>query len=147
MKVRSVKKSDGKEWIRMRTLLWPESAKEHRKQTKDYFLDKSIYITKTFVIERDDLTLGGFIEVNIRSYAEGADEQNVPYIEGWYVDEDLRGKGLGRDLMLKAERWAQKSGYHYLASDAEIGNSQSINAHQKLGFEEVDRIICFLKAI
>ena len=49
--------------------------------------------------------------------------------------------------MAHAERWARALGYSELASDAEIDNTVSIAAHRALGFEETDRIVCFLKKL
>lgn len=71
----------------------------------------------------------------------------VPYIEGWYVDEDLRGCGHGRRLVLAAEKWVVEQGFSELASDSDLENTDSIAAHKALGFDEVDRIVCFLKKL
>jgi aminoglycoside 6'-N-acetyltransferase I len=49
--------------------------------------------------------------------------------------------------MAHAERWAGALGYSELASDAEIDNTVSISAHRALGFDETDRIVCFLKKL
>jgi aminoglycoside 6'-N-acetyltransferase I len=68
-------------------------------------------------------------------------------VEGWYVDGDLRGGGYGRQLIQAAERWAIEHGFDELASDAELGNMDSIAAHQAVGFEEVERLVCFIKKL
>jgi aminoglycoside 6'-N-acetyltransferase I len=46
-----------------------------------------------------------------------------------------------------AEEWARVQGCTELASDTEIGNDVSAAAHERLGFAEVNRIICFRKAL
>ncbi|MEM7343763.1 MAG: GNAT family N-acetyltransferase, partial [Chloroflexota bacterium] len=71
----------------------------------------------------------------------------VPYIEGWYVDAHLRGQGYGRQLIEAAEQWAKEKGFNELASDAEVENIASIAAHKALGFDETDRVVCFLKKL
>jgi len=71
----------------------------------------------------------------------------IPYVEGWYIDQEFRGKGLGRKLMAQAQAWATQHGFAELASDAEIDNGPSIMAHKKLGFKEKARIVCFLKEL
>ena len=44
-----------------------------------------------FVAEVSDQTLVGFLEVDLRSHADGCNlSQLVGYIEGWYVAEDYR---------------------------------------------------------
>ena len=95
-----------------------------------------------FVAERDR-GLGGFLEVGTRPYAEGCESSPVAYVEAWYVDEDLRRQGLGRSLFAAAEQWGRDQGLREIASDALIENDVSIMAHKALGYEEVERIVCF----
>jgi len=46
----------------------------------------------------------GFLEVGLRSHADGCNPSRpVGYIEGWYVTEDHRRCGVGRNLLAKAE--------------------------------------------
>jgi aminoglycoside 6'-N-acetyltransferase I len=49
--------------------------------------------------------------------------------------------------MSTAEHWALDNGFNELASDTEVYNELSMKIHKKLGFEEVDRIVCFLKKL
>ncbi|MGZ3498278.1 MAG: GNAT family N-acetyltransferase [Vulcanimicrobiaceae bacterium] len=71
----------------------------------------------------------------------------IPHIEGWYVEPSARGNGVGRRLMSAAEIWASSLGFKEIASDTEIHNEASLRAHQACGFEEVDRLIKFRKAL
>jgi len=146
MIVRSAKKIDIEHWSRMRNLLWPDSIETNKVEIERYFSNTSTQIRECFLIETDGKPVG-FVEVNIRNYAEGSTSQRVPYVEGWYVDEAHRGKGLGKLLMEKVESWARENGYSEIASDAEIENRKSIAIHKRLGFMETDRIVCFLKII
>ncbi|MBZ5612719.1 MAG: GNAT family N-acetyltransferase [Acidobacteriia bacterium] len=41
----------------------------------------------------------------------------VGYIEGWYVAESHRHKGIGRKLLVVAEDWARSQGYVEMASE------------------------------
>ena len=77
---------------------------------------------------------------------EGCSSSPVGYIEGWWVDQDLRGSGIGAALVGAAEHWAHSIGLSELASDAELPNVASQAAHRALG-EEVDRIVCFRKRL
>jgi aminoglycoside 6'-N-acetyltransferase I len=94
------------------------------------------------VAERDD-GLGGFLEVGTRPYAEGCETSPVAYVEAWYVDEDIRKQGIGRALFRAAEDWAREQQLREIASDALIENEISIAAHKALGYQEVERIVCF----
>jgi aminoglycoside 6'-N-acetyltransferase I len=58
-------------------------------------------LTPVFVAARSNGKLGGFLEAGTRKYAEGCESSPVGYIEGWYVDEDLRERGIGKALVKK----------------------------------------------
>jgi aminoglycoside 6'-N-acetyltransferase I len=99
------------------------------------------------VADRGGGSLAGFVEIGSRSYAEGCDSTPVAYLEGWYVDPDVRRTGLGTRLLKAAEKWAIENGFSEIASDAELGNQNSLHAHLALGFKEVERQICFKKRL
>ena len=89
----------------------------------------------------------GFIEVSLRSFAEGCESSPVGYIEAWFVGELVRGQKLGRDLVHTAEQWAREKGCSEMASDTWLENEGSIAAHQKLGYHEADRLVHFVKRL
>ena len=100
-----------------------------------------------FVVERGDGRLGGFAELGSRAYAEGCRSTPVAYLEGWYVDEDCRRLGIGKKLVAAVEAWAIENGFSELASDADINNTVSLDAHRALGFEEIERHVCLRKKL
>jgi aminoglycoside 6'-N-acetyltransferase I len=100
-----------------------------------------------FVASENELQTVGLVEAHLRDYAEGADSQPVGYIEGWFVLPEFRKRGIGRALIEAAEGWARSRGCSELASDAQLDNQGSIEAHGRLGFRETERIVCFLKRL
>jgi aminoglycoside 6'-N-acetyltransferase I len=104
-------------------------------------------LTPVFVAARPDGSLGGILEAGTRKYAENAETSPVGYIEGWYVDEDLRGQGIGRALVQAAEDWARSQGFAEMGSDTWLENEVSIQAHLKLGYEETERLVHFIKKL
>ena len=100
-----------------------------------------------FVAARSGGSLAGFIEIGSRNYAEGCESTPVAFLEGWYVDPDVRRSGLGRRLVRVAEDWATLNGFSEMASDTELENDVSLKAHLSLGYEEVERQICFRKKL
>ncbi|MBW8684752.1 aminoglycoside 6'-N-acetyltransferase [Chitinophaga rhizophila] len=89
-----------------------------------------------------------FIHVAIRrDYVEGALHSPTGYIEGLFVKEDFRNAGLSRLLLDLAEKWSKQKNCTQIASDTEVVNTDSINFHKKVGFEEVNRVMCFIKNI
>jgi aminoglycoside 6'-N-acetyltransferase I len=111
------------------------------------FLDQSKPNEAVFVLDRGEDRLGGVVEARMRDYAEGCLSDRIAYVEGWYVESDLRQQGYGRKLVQQVEDWGRSLGMIEMASDCEIRNEVSHQVHLALGFEEVDRIICFRKAL
>ena len=90
----------------------------------------------------------GFLEVDLRSHADGCDPSHaVGFIEGWYVDPDWRGQGIGRKLLAAAEDWARAQGCLEMASDTWIANELSQRIHEAAGFTVVDRCVHYRKGL
>lgn len=143
--VRRVLIEDKEEWLRMRLALWPDNTPEEAlAELDEIFADP---LTPVFVAVRENGKLGGFLEGGLRKYAEGCDTSPVGYIEGWYVDEDWRGQGVGGALVQAMETWAREQGYTEMASDTWLDNENSIQAHLALGFEESERLVHFRKSL
>lgn len=130
----------------MRTALWPESPDDHPVEIDRYFAAADASLA-TFVVEDGGGTVCGFLEAGTRPYAEGCRSSPVGYIEGWWVDPDRRKRGYGAALVAAAEQWARQQGLSEMASDAELANAISQDAHRALGYTETDRIVCFLKPL
>jgi aminoglycoside 6'-N-acetyltransferase I len=128
----------------MRARLWPESRENHEAETRE-LLSGETGSTIALVAVRDDGLLGGFIEAATRPYAEGCPSSPVGYIEGWWVDPDLRRSGVGARLVAAAEDWARSQSLTEMASDSELQNEHGQQAHRALGYQEVERIVCFRK--
>ena len=154
--IRSPRIEDRDEWVRMRRALWPTCPDEEHLAEIGLFLqgghDNSpascryaVGEIAAWVAERPAGGLCGFLEASIRPYAEGSEAQPVGYIEGWYVDPDMRKRGVGRALVLAAEEWARSLGCRQMASDTHIDNGVSIEAHGALGYREVGRVVHFSK--
>jgi aminoglycoside 6'-N-acetyltransferase I len=154
--IRPPSAEDKDEWARMRRVLWSDCPDDEHYAEIEEFLQGSHdasaascrYSTgemAVWVAEDPAGGLCGFLEASIRPYAEGSTEQPVGYIEGWYVDPDMRRHGVGRALVVTAEAWARSLGCRQMASDAEIENVVSIEAHVAIGYREVGRAVHFSK--
>lgn len=144
MIIRPISIKDKLEWSKMRTELWPDTADCHISEIEEFYSGKSVDIVEVFIVEVAN-SIVGFIELNIRNFAEGSRQSQVPYVEGWFIKEGSQNKGYGKSLMLKAEEWAVSKGFDELASDTELDNLKSIAIHKKLGYVETERVVCFLK--
>jgi aminoglycoside 6'-N-acetyltransferase I len=130
--------------------LWPDGLLAEHQEEARAILAGSPPSTMPLVVlvAVADRTVVGFIEVGLRSHADGCDtRQPVGFVEGWYVEPEHRAVGIGRALMEAAEDWARSQGCHELASDTWIDHESSQRAHEALGFEVVDRCVNFKKTL
>ena len=143
--IRAVTRNDFVEWRRMRGTLWPDCPPEMHDLEMAEQIGSSEFAV--FVHERGGDKLGGFIELSVRHRVDGTMSPRVGYVEGWFVDPDLRGQGIGRALITRGEAWAKQMDFTELASDAELENENSIRAHGALGFRETFRLVHFVKSL
>jgi aminoglycoside 6'-N-acetyltransferase I len=150
-KVRQAEIADQYELAKMRELLWPESSMEDHRREVEAVLRSRKYGTLPMAIlvsQGEAGTLTGFIEVGLRSHADGCDPaQPVGFVEGWFVHEAFRKHGIGSALMRSAEDWARTQGCLEMASDTWLDDERSQRTHQALGFEVVDRCVHFRKPL
>ena len=150
MHVRPGTPADAEIVARLFSTLWPDGPlAEHRQEAASILAGTapSTMPLVVFVAEAGGKVVG-FIEVGLRSHADGCDARHpVGFIEGWYVEPDLRRKGVGRALMQAAEDWARSQDCQEVASDTWIDHQSSQHAHAALGFEVVDRCVHFRKAL
>ena len=125
--------------------MWPDAPIEYLNFDMDDRLADTDYAV--FVASGEDGVLVAFIEAGLRDYGEGCETSPVGYIEAWYVDEHIRGQKLGREMVYAAEQWAREKGCREMASDTWLENEASIAAHWKLGYEEADRLVHFVKRL
>ena len=144
--IRLLEERDLNEWLRLRTLLWDEADEDdHRSEMVDII--EHVDSQLVAVAESKDGNLVGFLEASLRSFAEDCETDHVGYLEGWYVDADYRQHGIGRSLVKFAENWARQQGCTEMASDAELGNDVSLEAHARLGYAETSRLIHLRKEL
>jgi putative acetyltransferase len=152
VQIRTVYRPDQAEWMRMRIALWPDEGEtEHAEEVRAFFATdtfrwpESLLSWKVFVADRPAGGLCGFVEASIRPHVDGCTTRPVGYVEGWYVDPDMRRQGVGRKLVEAAERWAVVQGCREMASDAHLLNTVSHESHKALGFMESELVVHFRK--
>jgi aminoglycoside 6'-N-acetyltransferase I len=146
--IRPYQPADLTEWMRMRRELWPELPADEPAQRADCEAWLARKNSAVLVAQRSGSSLlCGFIEVGEREFADGCETSPVAYLEGWFVDEDLRGQGIGRHLVDAAEEWAVTHGYREFASDALLENLPSQRVHNAVGFVEVERAVRYAKQL
>jgi aminoglycoside 6'-N-acetyltransferase I len=162
-RVRPMAQGDIPAWVDLRLQLWPDETRQFlERQGREALAADPPWVV--FVAEgAEDPALSpeamdsgekaragelaGFLDLNLRPYADGCQGSPVPYVEGWYLRPEARGVGLGARLMAAAEAWAREKGFREMGSDASAGNLVSRLAHRALGFAEVETLVVFRKPI
>jgi len=149
--IRLAQLSDHDQLLPFHEALWPKASAEEHARELSLILEGKAPVTMPIVIlvaEASDCVLAGFLEVDLRSHADGCNPSRpVGYVEGWYVSEDHRRRGIGRKLLAAAEDWARSQGCVEIASDTWIDNEVSQRVHEALGYEVVDRCVHYRKAL
>ena len=132
-------------YCRLRNQLWPLDEAVCEREAVEILGDIRWAV---FVARLDAAAVVGFLEVCLRDYAEGAESSSpIGYLEGLYIDAEYRRQGIGAALVRAGEQWAWSQGCTEMASDAQIDNAVSIEMHNRLGYTEVERQVCFLKRL
>lgn len=144
MQIRPIHETEFEAWLQMRLQLWPfADGEDDRTEMRDY-LNRS---DRLVLVAEDQFQLLGFLEASIRNYAEGCRGEHVAFIEGWWVEDSVRRRGIGAQLMQAAEIWAREQGCEEIGSNTLLDNEISWKAHLALGWEEVERCIHFRKSL
>lgn len=148
--IRLARPADRDALTRMRCALWPDGSRDEHARELDAIFRGEGFGTYPYVIlvAEADGQLAGFAEVSLRSRADGCDPARAAgYLEGWFVGESWRRRGIGSRLVGAAEDWARAQGCAEFASDTWIDNAESQRAHEALGFEVVDRCVNYRKPL
>ena len=102
----------------------------------------------TIYVAKENEQIVGFAQCQLRhDYVEGTKSSPVGYLEGIFVKEEHRKKGIAKELLRACENWALEKGCQEFASDCELENQTSLKFHMSVGFEEANRVICFTKKL
>ncbi len=143
--IRKAEKKDLGSAAALAALLWPEHEPEELLPEFRALLKSGKGALFLASENEDDL---GFAQVQLRhDYVEGTETSPVGYLEGVYVREEARGRGVARALLRACEAWTAQRGCREFASDCELGNAASLAFHLHNGFTEMNRIICFVKPL
>ena len=125
--------------------LWPHHTVQEMQEDVGRIMEQP---DGAFFLAFDGEKTVGFAQCQLRhDYVEGTDSTPVGYLEGIYVTEDYRHKGIARQLLSVCENWAKEKDCTEFASDCELTNTESLWFHLKVGFLEANRIVCFTKKI
>jgi len=124
--------------------LWPDNIEN---ELYDEFLDEySSENSEIFVFDEDGLR--AFCHCALRfDYVEGCTNTPTGYLEGIYVENNYRNKGIANQLIELSIEWSREKGCMEFASDVELNNVSSQEFHEAIGFSETNRLVTYIKKI
>lgn len=141
--VRRASRADAQAATDMALLLWPGHERAALQAELLAYMDEGAIF---LAFEEGEPV--GFAQCSLRrDYVEGTITSPVGYLEGIFVSEGFRRRGIARAMLRACERWARHRGCAEFASDCTLENTQSLAFHLGLGFVEANRIICFTKKL
>lgn len=133
-------------WAQFAHALWPEDAVATHLAEIRRMSGPGVGGRRGFVAELDGERVG-FAEMGLRPYANGCESQPVAFLEGIWVARSVRRRGIGRALVEHLEAVARAEGLSEIGSDALLRNRLSHASHRAWGFEEIERVVCYRKAL
>ena len=134
-------------WLALRKALWPETARERHRHAMQAQIDDPECHAAFITYAADGAALG-FAEVSLRfDRVNGTTSSPVAFLEGIYVRDPDRRRGVARDLLEAVLAWAARRGCRELASDVELANTLGQRVHRALGFEETERVVYFKRRV
>ena len=143
--IQQMQASDIDALVDLALALWPDHSREEMAEELAPLLSAEDAAVFGW---REEGRWEAFAQCQLRhDYVEGCETSPVGYLEGIFVREPFRGKGIARALLGACQDWARARGCTEFASDCELDNEDSLRFHLAAGFAEAGRIICFTKRL
>jgi aminoglycoside 6'-N-acetyltransferase I len=139
MTIHEATEADLEAWVTLRHALWP-----HHERTE------LIIEAEQILGSPNDVCMLAFDPVNRAiGLIECTIYQGTPgpygHVEGWYVEPEFRGQGLGRKLVGQMEQWCLHRCIRTLTSDTDPGFPLSPAGHARAGFRVLRELTIFIK--
>lgn len=132
-------------WVRG---IYPE------RRTAEEALVRGDLFVQTDVIQGKDVVVGAAIlnQVQVAEYSKACWKYDVPedqvmVMHTLVIDPDFKGRGYGREFERYYERYALRSGCHYLRIDTNARNKAARAFYKKIGYEEIGILPCEFNGI
>ncbi|MCK5285892.1 MAG: GNAT family N-acetyltransferase [Candidatus Pacebacteria bacterium] len=94
----------------------------------------------TFVTENKRKIIG-YITGGIKEAEDYRDIKYICDLGSMWVDEEYRGKGIGKEFFKKFEKWCKDKKVFRLQVTASTQNEKGINFYKREGFEDYDIVL------
>jgi ribosomal protein S18 acetylase RimI-like enzyme len=126
--VREANKSDASALAVLAGELGYSTTREEMCHRLEYLISDTNH--KIFVAEAD--SVAGWIQVSIRQSLESG---SFAEIQGLVVAEAQRNRGIGKQLVMMAEAWAQQKGCEKIRVRTNVAREQAPGFYKHLGYE------------
>lgn len=124
---------------------WVENELE---DVKKYYMYDLGHTNHKFFLGEIDGKKEGFIHMSIREgFVEGASYNRVGYIEEIIIQPEDMSLELGKELYEHGLQWVKSKRCYEIGADVNFDNKVNHDLYLSLGFEEVSKIICFIRKI
>lgn len=65
--------------------------------------------------------------------------ENCAELQKLYLDDSVKGKGYGKELMRIAEDWAMAAGYENFYLETHTNLSVALKLYEKMGFQQIEK--------
>jgi len=133
------------EWVRLASKLFKDTPREELEtDIREMILAKKY---RNILVKMDNKFLG-FLDISLRSdYVEGARSSPTGYIEGIYLEPEIRNQGLARKLITMAENWFIEKGCEEMGTDTWEWNKDAQAFHERIGFIKEDVLVHYIKRL
>lgn len=145
IKIREVSQFDLVKWLEVRRKLFPNKPQSEQMYDIQHYLYYP-EIRQAFVADFNGQMIG-FIEIIIQDSFIGSTQTPVIFINAWYVEESYRYKGIGKRLLLAAEKWAKSKGCTQIGFSFTDDQAVTKKVSEHLGFRHVAYLNYFLKTL
>ena len=92
-----------------------------------------------FIAKDDNNIALGYAFCKITTSDNGPFLHHVALIDGLYVNEEHRHKGIATKLIEECKIWAKQAGAGIIELNVSSGNINAINLYEKIGFKDFEK--------
>lgn len=109
---------------------WP-----YQQDGEDYFMKRISEETGVCFVAEADGKLVGYVTGHVNKAVDSGDTLLRCELDNIFVEDNVRGKGVGHQLIAELDRWCRQKGAESMFVSAYSGNVKAIEFYKKYGFE------------
>lgn len=140
--------NDARKCNELLTLLIENEAKYNENINKNYIVNnwfENLYNIENNVlyVAKENEEIVGYIYCKINTRENGPTNNLEALIDGLYVLEEYRKKGIATALINKAKQWCRNKNVKYIMINVLEDNKTALNLYSKLNFNDYEKTLRF----